>query len=256
MKSSKILICALCAGILTIGMAACHSKKKVAEARSQETTERRNDGETEAARPDATAGPTMDVPPETLHEPAPEPGVNTEPEIPTPGLEPIVELTEEALEEAKVEPAGWRPQHQTAYGKGMVTIYYKQQRLASPVVVTYIADSIIVASVQPMLGIEMYRLEALPEGARLFEKLNRRYVEMSYEEISMETRRFITFDMIQQMVEEVGLTYPIGQDTTLRHSGVEANLRLQYRTVDQPVQAFPISTNGYNRTTINAILSK
>jgi hypothetical protein len=58
------------------------------------------------------------------------------------------------------------------------------------------------------------------------------------------------------MVEEVGLTFPIGQDTTLRYSGVEATLSLQYRTVNERVQAFPISANGYNRTTINAILSK
>ena len=138
----------------------------------------------------------------------------------------------------------------------MVTIFYRQQRLSSPVVVTYIADSIVLASVQPLMGIEMYRLEALRDKARLFEKLNRRYVEMTYEEISQQTRRQISFDLVQQMVENVGLTYPIGQDTTLRYSGVEAKLSLQYRTVNQPVSAFPISTNGYNRTTINALLSK
>jgi hypothetical protein len=106
------------------------------------------------------------------------------------------------------------------------------------------------------MGIEMYRLEALRDRARLFEKLNRRYVEMTYEEISQQTRRQISFDLVQQMVENVGLTYPIGQDTTLRYSGVEAKLSLQYRTVNQPVSAFPISTNGYNRTTLNALLSK
>ena len=150
----------------------------------------------------------------------------------------------------------WRPQYRTAYGRGTVTIYYRQQRLSSPVVVTYIADSIIVASVQPMLGIEMYRLEALPDKARLFEKLNRRFVEMTYEEISAETKRNIDFPLVERMVEEVGLTYPIGQDTTLRYSGVEANLRLQYRTVNEAVSAFPLSSYGYTQTSIRAILSK
>ena len=177
---------------------------------------------------------------------------------PAPAVEPIVELVEEALETQAEEPQpeAWRPQYKTAYGKGTVTIYYRQQRLSSPVVVTYIADSIVLASVQPIMGIEMYRLEALRDRARLFEKLNRRYVEMTYDEISQQTNRRITFDLVQQMVEQFGLTYPIGQDTTLRYSGVEANMRLQYRTINQPVSAFPISTNGYNRTTINALLSK
>ncbi|MBO4622221.1 MAG: DUF4292 domain-containing protein [Paludibacteraceae bacterium] len=251
MKSRNIIICALCAAVLTLGLAACHNKKKIAEARSQQSTEQQTEQQAEAAKSDASAGPTVTVPPEPLPEPAPVPEPN-----PTPAIEPIVELVEGALEETPVEPAGWRPQYQTAYGKGMVSILYKQQRLSSPVTVTYIADSIVVASVQPLLGIEMYRLEALPDRARLFEKLNRRYVEMSYEEISIEAKRFITFELVERMVEEVGLTFPIGQDTTLRYSGVEATLSLQYRTVNERVQAFPISTNGYNRTTINAILSK
>ena len=94
------------------------------------------------------------------------------------------------------------------------------------------------------------------DKARLFEKLNRRYVEMTYEEISAETKRNINFPLVERMVEEVGLTYPVGQDTTLRYSGVEANVRLQYRTTNQPVSAFPISSNSYSRTTIKAILSK
>jgi len=256
MKSRNIIVCALCAGILTIGLAACHSKKKIAEAQNKETMEQRSDV-AEAAQQDATAGPTVTVPPEPLPEPVPVPGENPSPETePAPGIVPIIELTEDVLEEAPAEPKGWSPKYQTAYGKGTVTILYKQQRLSSPVVVTYIADSIVVASVQPLLGIEMYRLEALRDRARLFEKLNRRYVDMTYEEISAQARRNVSFEMLEKMVEEVGLTFPVGQDTTLRYSGVEATLRLQYRTVNEPVQAFPISANGYNQTTVNALLSK
>ena len=141
-------------------------------------------------------------------------------------------------------------------GRGTVLITYKQRQISSPVVVTYIADSIIVASVQPMLGIEMYRIEALPEKARLFEKLNRRYVEMTYEEISAETKRTVDLRYVERMVEEVGLTYPVGQDTTLTYKGVTANLRLQSRTVDQRVSAAPLSTNGYARTALKTLLNK
>lgn len=227
--------------MVCLALAGCHSKKKIQPKQEQPVV---------VEEP----GPAQPEPQPVPQEPAKE---EVTPE-PAPVVEPIVELVEEALEQKAEEPqsGAWEPQYQTAYGRGMVTIFYRQQRLSSPVVVTYIADSIVLASVQPLMGIEMYRLEALRDRARLFEKLNRRYVEMTYEEISEQTRRQISFDLVQQMVENVGLTYPIGQDTTLRYSGVEAKLSLQYRTVNQPVSAFPISTNGYNRTTINALLSK
>ena len=229
--------------MVCLALAGCHNKKKIQPKQEEPVAVE------EPVQPKAEEQPVAVEP-----EPAKE-EVKTEP---APAVEPIVELVEEALEEkaSEPQPAEWRPQYQTAYGKGMVTIFYRQQRLSSPVVVTYIADSIIVASVQPMLGIEMYRLEALPDRARMFEKLNRRYVEMTYEEISEQTHRKVSFPTIEQMVENVGLTYPIGKDTTLRYSGIEANLVLQYRTVNQAVSAFPISSNGYSRTSINAILSK
>ena len=227
--------------MVCLALAGCHSKKKIQPKQEQPVVVE----EPQTAQPEQQP---------VAVEPAKE---EVKPE-PAPAVEPIVELVEEALEQKAEEPqsGAWKPQYETAYGKGTVTIYYRQQRLSSPVVVTYIADSIVLASVQPIMGIEMYRLEAVRDKARLFEKLNRRYVEMTYDEISQQTNRRITFDLVQQMVEQVGLTYPIGQDTTLRYSGVEANLRLQYRTINQPVSAFPISTNGYNRTTINALLSK
>ena len=242
-RKSRNIICAICLAIcmVCLALAGCHSKKKIQPKQEQPVV---------VEEP----GPAQPEPQPVPQEPAKE---EVMPE-PAPAVEPIVELVEEALEQKAEEPqsGAWEPQYQTAYGRGMVTIFYRQQRLSSPVVVTYIADSIVLASVQPLMGIEMYRLEALRDRARLFEKLNRRYVEMTYEEISQQTRRQISFDLVQQMVENVGLTYPIGQDTTLRYSGVEAKLSLQYRTVNQPVSAFPISTNGYNRTTINALLSK
>ena len=227
--------------MVCLALAGCHSKKKIQPKQEQPVVVK----ELRPAQPEPQPVPQEPAKEEVTPEPAP-------------AVEPIVELVEEALEQKAEEPqsGAWKPQYQTAYGRGMVTIFYRQQRLSSPVVVTYIADSIVLASVQPLMGIEMYRLEALRDRARLFEKLNRRYVEMTYEEISEQTRRQISFDLVQQMVENVGLTYPIGQDTTLRYSGVEAKLSLQYRTVNQPVSAFPISTNGYNRTTINALLSK
>lgn len=242
-RKSSYIVCVFCLAVCVVclALASCHNKKKIQPKQEEQVV-------VEAPQPVSPEPQPVSV------EPAKE---EVKPE-PAPAVEPIVELVEEALETQAEEPQpeAWKPQYRTAYGKGTVTVVYRQQRLSSPVVVTYIADSIVLASVQPLMGIEMYRLEALRDKARLFEKLNRRYIEMTYDEISQQTNRRITFELVQQMVEQVGLTYPIGQDTTLRYSGVEANLRLQYRTTNQPVSAFPISTNGYNKTTLNSLLSK
>ncbi len=204
--------------------------------------------------------------------PEPEPVVQTDTAIPAP-IEPIepVEPVEpvqpvfpipepvDTLEPIAVpEPEDilWQPQYETAYGRGVVLVTYKQHQINSPVVVSYIADSIIVASVQPMLGIEMYRAEALPGFVRFYEKLNRRYVEMTYEEISEQTKRNIDFRYAERMLEEVGLTYAIGQDTTVTYKGVTVNMRLQQRTVNQRVNAAPISTYGYSQVTLKTLLNK
>ncbi len=267
MKQNKIfaIIAALC--VLSLTLTACHNKKKIAESvqKEQSAGQRGNmaqDGSIAQREQPSQAQTTSSVGQEQTPSPSTDPANQTQ--TPTPveeSSQAIVELVEEALEKqadqaAQQQTGDWTPQYQTAYGKGLVVIHYMQRQLVSPVVVTYIADSIIVASVQPIMGIEMYRLEAHPDKARLFEKLNRRYVEMTYEEISAQTRRNITFPLLERMVEEVGLTYPIGQDTTVRYSGIEATLTLQYRTINERVSAFPLSLNGYNRTTIKALLNK
>jgi len=232
---NKKLIIVMVAGALVLS--GCHKKKQQTE-------------------PTTEPAQTEDI------TPVEEPKTDTVQPVVPPEEPTVVEPVEEPSEQPTVpedtvpEKVAWTPQYQSAYGKGTVTITYKQKKISSPVVVNYIADSIIVASVQPVFGIEMYRLEAMTDKARLYEKLNRRYVEMTYEEISEQARRTITFPLVEQMVEEVGLTYPIGQDTTLRYSGIKANLKLLQRTIDLPVSAAPISTNGYSRTTLNALLSK
>ena len=48
-----------------------------------------------------------------------------------------------------------------------------------------ISDSILSISIQPALGIEMFRAEFTPSGFVVYDKLNRRYSENSYEYIKL-----------------------------------------------------------------------
>lgn len=231
MKTKYILIAAICALTLT----ACHKKQKESTTPIepvQETVQQ------EVVTPKPEKQPEVVTPEVVKPEPqTPEPEVK-KPDTPAPQVQ------------------AFKPQHTTAWGKGTVQVTYHQININCPVVISYIADSIIVASAQPLLGIEMYRLEARKDFARFYDKANRRYVEMTYDEISAEVHRKVDFLLAEQMVEEVGLVYPIGKDTTISYSGVTAKLQLLQRTIDQPVSAAPISNRGYNKTTINALLSK
>ena len=48
-------------------------------------------------------------------------------------------------------------------------------------------NELIILSVLPMLGIEMFRLEASADGVTVIDKLNKRYTELSYEELNAYT---------------------------------------------------------------------
>lgn len=225
MKTKFILIAAVCALAIT----ACNKKQKEEVTTPVPSTQ-------ETVRQESVT-PKQETKPEETQPQTPE-SKTDKPSTPAP------------------QTLVYKPQHTTAWGKGTVSVTYHQININCPVVISYIADSIIVASAQPLLGIEMYRLEARKDYVRLYEKANRRYVEMTYDEISTEVHRKVDFLLAEQMVEEVGLVYPIGKDTTISYSGVTAKLTLLQRTVDKPVSAAPISNKGYSKTTIKALLSK
>ncbi len=60
-----------------------------------------------------------------------------------------------------------------------------------------ITDSIIVLSVQPLLGIEIYRAEITPEQVLVVDKMNRRYVQMDYAEVGRQTGLPLRYEDVQ-----------------------------------------------------------
>lgn len=63
--------------------------------------------------------------------------------------------------------------------------------------VTMLVDSIIIISVQPILGIELMRLEVTKSDVMLLDKMNRRYVKMDYAELQAELGLPVTYNDIQ-----------------------------------------------------------
>ena len=60
-------------------------------------------------------------------------------------------------------------------------------------------DSILSISIQPALGIEMYRAEFTPKGFIVYDKLNRRYSENSYEYIKLSWGLDIDYKAIEAL---------------------------------------------------------
>ena len=58
----------------------------------------------------------------------------------------------------------------------------------------------IAVSVQPMLGIEMVRMEATPDSLWIFDKMNRKYVAFTYPEIEQTLNTNLSYKKIQDLL--------------------------------------------------------
>ncbi len=94
-----------------------------------------------------------------------------------------------------------------------VTVTIDQQVLNTRVAMAITIDSLIIWSIQPIAGMELYRLEATPQEVTVFDKTNMTYIPLTYEQISRYSPE-ITFDHLQQIA--TGDILPMGRTSTLR----------------------------------------
>ncbi len=91
-----------------------------------------------------------------------------------------------------------QPLFQTAEAtKARVGITFAGQKMNINGTISIITDSIIMLSVQPLLGIEMFRIDLTPQQILVVDKMNRRYVEMSYAELGTMTGLPLTYRDLQ-----------------------------------------------------------
>ena len=84
--------------------------------------------------------------------------------------------------------------------KARFQLSYQRKSVAANGTITMIKDSICIISLQPVLGIELFRLELTPADVLIVDKMNRRYVQMSYAEISEAVKMPITFADAQNVL--------------------------------------------------------
>ena len=83
--------------------------------------------------------------------------------------------------------------------KTRFTINYEQRQISANGSITLLKDSILIVSVQPLLGIELLRLEATKYDVTVVDKMNKRYVQMNYDEIRNETGLPVQFADVQAL---------------------------------------------------------
>ncbi len=63
-------------------------------------------------------------------------------------------------------------------------------------------DSTIIVSLQPLLGFEIFRIELYQNNIRIFDKLNKKYFESSYDYLSTFTAIPINFTLLQDILKQ------------------------------------------------------
>lgn len=81
--------------------------------------------------------------------------------------------------------------------KAKFKIEYQQFTYSVNGAISMIRDSAIIFSLQPLLGIELYRLEIMPQHITLIDKINRKYMRMNYEQVKEQSGINLSFPEIQ-----------------------------------------------------------
>lgn len=83
--------------------------------------------------------------------------------------------------------------------KTKVKLDYQNHSYSVNGAVTLVKDSLLIISLQPLLGIEIYRCEMVSQHITLVDKMNKRYVRLTYEELKNKTGVSISFQDIQAL---------------------------------------------------------
>ena len=105
--------------------------------------------------------------------------------------------------------------------RGEVTIRLDHYEYQTKCMLKVCKNEWITLSVLPLLGIEMFRIEATPNYVVVFDKMNRRYAEMTYSELNAWLPRRISFKILQILTKktdkDIALTFEVGKHTLDLH---------------------------------------
>jgi hypothetical protein len=90
--------------------------------------------------------------------------------------------------------------YQTLTQKANATLQFDQREYSMSCSIQIWRNELIILSLQPVLGIEMFRLEASQDSVVVIDKMNRRYTTLAYDWASKAVQPTPSYKMIQDFV--------------------------------------------------------
>ncbi len=147
-----------------------------------------------------------------------------------------------------------QPQFSTMnISKMSMSLNYGNMQFTFRSAVRIATDSILSISIQPALGIEMFRAEFTPKGFIVYDKLNRRYSENSYEYIKLSWGLNVDYKAIEALFSHKlfipSSTNPteICKDFRIEHMADTTSI-VSNTPIGKYTQQFDIDLNNYRLT--------
>ena len=121
-----------------------------------------------------------------------------------------------------------------------------------------VVDSIVVISVQPMFGIEMYRIEATPDTMLVIDKIHRTYAKSTYKELSNLLGHTFRYYQLQKLVNGDLLNNPeksFYKEFNYKKHKLSIRITAPEILKDQPLQIRNINLSAYKPTELSKLLS-
>lgn len=90
--------------------------------------------------------------------------------------------------------------YQSMTEKANITLLFDNHQYTMNCTVQMWRNQLIVLSLQPILGIEMIRVEATPDSVLIVDKMNRRYASIAYDWADKDVTPTPSFKLIQEFV--------------------------------------------------------
>ena len=161
----------------------------------------------------------------------------------------VVESTPEPEVVAPAPPA-W---HTCLIQSARATVNKDGTKFSSSVTMQTVRDSMLVISVTPLFGMEMYRLEATPMEIVGIDKIHGQYAKATYAEVNRKLTPELNWDVLQELCsaelplggERARLIYSFGDDV------VELVVEYAPRQLDVPVRVSALPVNRYTQVDIS-----
>ena len=142
-----------------------------------------------------------------------------------------------------------KPWHTCLMQGAKATLTMDEQTITANCTMQVVRDSMLVISVMPMLGIEVYRLEATPDELIAIDKLNHQYLKTDYARINRYVTPSLTWEDLQQIAsnEVQGgpfIGYAIGEKT------IALKITYPEKQTDVPVRMLHIDLSRYEQVVV------